>query len=57
MKHVRNSALNPSVVTIIPEITAANAPAISSTESNMPMSIPREGLSLTDAINASSAGR
>ena len=48
--------LKPRLLTTAPEAIAAIAPEMSSTESNMPSSIPREGLLLTTAINARSAG-
>ena len=56
MKHKRKSASNPRLVTTAPDAIAANAPEISSTESNMPIINPREGLLLTTAIKANNAG-
>ena len=54
---MKKSMLKPRVLTTAPETTAANAPEMSSTESNTPRSIPLDGLLLTTAINAKSAGR
>ena len=48
--------MKPKLLTTAPETIAAIAPEMSSTESNMPSSIPRDGLLLTTAINARSAG-
>ena len=42
-KYMKKSMLKPKVFTTAPETIAANAPEMSSTESNTPRSIPLDG--------------